>query len=384
MNRAKRGMALLLSATFFLVFAASGSRAEDHIQLINSGGETGVLVDGKKKNGEAVNDRLYKVPGDDDLAMADLVSVSEVLAFSKERVPVLKDQKQLEAEARPAKVQIQTGEMGQQLQPPSGQIFPIQFTKPIEIELAVWIVTANARSTYQDRANDVKANDCEEATEIWFREAHGLIVRCLEPADLTKRSDRVETDDGTKIPASDYFNGVSFSCSRDAARITKLSYKPGMVNIYYVNEIDPEIPCGGQNCKNVARGVWCDAEPEVIAIAANSFDTTLAHELGHAFLLDHVNELPSCIGTPDPGNPCQFDGTNVMHGDVPFDDRHFLTEGQVFRAFFHPSSALKRVYKKGPGLGLAIERPCPNVSDEKDDEICPLLHLRLWADRLPN
>jgi hypothetical protein len=83
----------------------------------------------------------------------------------------------------------------------------------------------------------------------------------------------------------------------------------------------------------------------------------LEHEIGHAFVLWHVGGEPG------------FDLWNVMWNTV---SGHWLTEGQIFRMHFHPSSQIN-------AFGLRPGQPTfvcaiPETPD------CPANSRRLWAD----
>jgi hypothetical protein len=87
----------------------------------------------------------------------------------------------------------------------------------------------------------------------------------------------------------------------------------------------------------------------------------MAHELGHAFALEHIDDLVA-----------DFDVTNVMHSASNV--RQYLTEGQIFRAHLRPGSALNSVYGARPALPVRnCDRDTPLVD-------CPAIRKRIFVD----
>jgi len=127
--------------------------------------------------------------------------------------------------------------------------------------------------------------------------------------------------------------------------------RAGRINVYVVNLVDG----------STARGNACATGGGFVAIAAGSGAELLAHELGHDFALDHIDDLAQT-----------FDVRNVMYSASSV--RQFLTEGQTFRAHTRPNSALNAVYSVRAGQPTrACDRDTPTVE-------CPVIHKRLWAD----
>jgi hypothetical protein len=129
---------------------------------------------------------------------------------------------------------------------------------------------------------------------------------------------------------------------------TQIGFTPGEINIYVINTVG-----GSSN-----RGANFDGTP-VIEFGKDvlTFPQLLEHEIGHAFVLWHTDGEPG------------FNFENVMTSSV---SAHFLTEGQIFRMHFHPSSQLNAQNHR-PGLPTFI---CgiPATND------CPANNRRLWAD----
>ena len=348
--------------------------SEHLIQFSNSKEEKGILVDGTK-DGTWVNDWSLLVPARENKvsirnftpsSSGSLASSAEgqIIAFSKGRVPVLKQH--IQWQAKPKTVEI-------------------KFLNPIEIELAIWIVTTpevtrnGRRADYEVRKKGILEFDCPVANDIWSREAHGLSIRC-SPKDRTRETAKIIRSDGRPEDANKFFSDKAFKCVDHTELIKKVGYNPKAINVYYVTLVDAE-----QEGQGLGRAVWCDASPDIIAIGVTAVDETLAHELGHAFTLDHINDWasPGCDNTgSDSNRPCLFDEGNLMYKGGRA--RQYLTEGQVFRVFFNDDSALNSIYQVGPGTKVRPGEPrrlCETILKNDDDRNkCPKIEKRLWAD----
>jgi len=127
--------------------------------------------------------------------------------------------------------------------------------------------------------------------------------------------------------------------------------RPGRINVYLVGLVDG----------STSRGNACAIGGGFVAIAAGSGAELLAHELGHDFGLEHIDDLMA-----------DFSPTNVMHSAS--NSRQYLTEGQIFRAHLRPNSAINQVFGLRPGL---VTRNCDRDTLTLD---CPAIRKRLWAD----
>ena len=154
----------------------------------------------------------------------------------------------------------------------------------------------------------------------------------------------VTINDATTNPAAAaLMNGGSMNQFQ-----TGIGFNPGEINIYVISNV-----IGTPNA-----GVNFDGTP-VILLGQNAltFPQLLEHEIGHAFVLGHVAGLSD------------FNFENVMWPSV---SAHYLTEGQIFRMHFHPSSQLN-VFNLRPGQ-LRFVCPEPATND------CPATNRRLWQD----
>ncbi len=369
---------ILILANFLLSAAIcqaeQAAQSEHLIQFSNSAEEKGILVDGTK-DGIWVNDWSLLVPARENkvsirnftpTSSRSLASSAEgqIIAFSKGRVPVLKQH--LQWQAKPKTVEI-------------------KFGNPIEIELAIWIITTpevtrgGQRADYEMRKKGILGFDCPVANDIWAGEAHGLSIKC-SPKDRTRETAKIILSDGGMVEANAFFSDTAFKCVDHAKLIKKMAYTPKVINVYYVTLVDAE-----QEGQGLARAVWCDEFPDIIAIGVTAVDETLAHELGHAFTLDHINDWasPYCDNTgSDSNHPCLFDEGNLMYKGGRA--RQHLTEGQVFRVFFNDDSALNSIYQVGPGAKVrsgGSRRLCETILKNDDDRNkCPAIDKRLWAD----
>ena len=89
-------------------------------------------------------------------------------------------------------------------------------------------------------------------------------------------------------------------------------------------------------------GACCEDDPQRIFIGKDAYPTTLAHELGHSFGLQHPSEEIDCGAVSE---PC-FAAANLMQPDVP--RRSCLTQGQTFRSVLGAESSLNH-------LGLRVD-----------------------------
>lgn len=126
----------------------------------------------------------------------------------------------------------------------------------------------------------------------------------------------------------------------------------GRMNLYWVNTVNGGTGNGSQPAGQPFAAVGFTASAGLVA-----------HEIGHALVLEHVD-------------PTLFNNENVMQGNGGA--RLFLTEGQTFRIHFHPSSMLVFAYRARPN---EPQRVCSRDTASAE---CPRNDKRLWADgRLP-
>jgi hypothetical protein len=334
MRRSVLGAALLLA-----LGPVPGTGAVDSLRPIHGGTrEKGAIIDGSAVDGLGgtveFNDRtfteltggsllsaLFPVIPLDDLGPA---SHDEAIAFAGRRPPVLV----------PAAWTA------------GNDSVVFSYEDEYRIAVQVWIVEGPF-----DEVSDVALDASVETSQIWSTERQGLAFEAFDVVDATADPDAPDL--------------VHFDCGKAEELRTRIGFVPDRLNVYYVSTVS--FAGGGTTSTN---GVWCGGG--TIAMGAKTLGHLLAHELGHAFDLKHVDASPQILAW--------FDETNVMHPASGV--RRYLTEGQTFRAVFSSFSALNGVapygiYDVRPGQPL---RTCPPTSISTTDPLCPAVQKRIWAD----
>jgi len=210
-------------------------------------------------------------------------------------------------------------------------IVDVNFSSEIAVPVTVWIVKGPF-NTQRDLAID----HCVTTSSIWQNERMGVRFSEFEIIDATGDSD-----------APDYFD---FDCSMRTGIENDIGQRSNRINVYWVDTVD-----GG-----TSRGQACAFGSNFVAMGSNTNDELLSHEFGHNFDLRHVD------------GQATFDNTNIM--DSSSSTREFVTEGQLTRAHLNANSALNGVYNARAG------EPIRNCSHNADNNDCPVLNTRIWAD----
>jgi hypothetical protein len=216
------------------------------------------------------------------------------------------------------------------------QVVSVSFASVLDLPITIWVVTGPF-TTNQQTALAL----WQTAQSLFSAERLGVRLSALEVVDATANPNAAAWQ--------------AFTCGNGNVNVgalqTAIGARPGRINVYMVALVDG----------STSRGNVCIVGGSFAAIAAGAGSELLAHELGHDFALEHIDDLTAA-----------FDATNIMHSASNV--RQFLTEGQLFRAHLRSASAINAVYGARPGLPTRdCDRDTLTVS-------CPSIARRLWAD----
>jgi hypothetical protein len=215
------------------------------------------------------------------------------------------------------------------------QTVTVPFTNAFDTAVTIWVVAVPFVTTQQ-----TALTLWQTAQQIFTDERLGVHVP-VEIVDATGNA-----------KAATY---AAFTCGTANVGVTSIQAdigaRPGRINVYLVGLVDG----------STSRGNACAIGGGFVAIASGSGAELLAHELGHDFGLEHIDDLTNAFGP-----------TNVMHSAS--NSRQFLTEGQTFRAHLRPASAINQVFGLRPGL------PTRNCDRDTLTLDCPAIQKRLWDD----
>ena len=310
--------------TFLLVLLSACClylSACDHIQVLNAQGDTGILIDGERT--APINDEGFVGSGngslDFEVGYIELATApgdnNWVIGFGAGLAPTYLNTPWTTSEDR----------------------FDMTMAEPIDISLTIWIM----QGPYMDQL--LHAADAIAMTDaIWQAERAGFRIAT------------VVFNDATADPDSTFWMLNSISLTRNWNDYsTLIGSDSGRINIYWINTV------------GLSQTTGLSDFGSRILMGKNTGDELLAHEIGHAFNLQH----PSPCRTPN----VNFDATNVMWPCS--NTRAFLSEGQIFRAHFDAASATNNVYAARPAT-----QPTTNCPSLVGNNVCPILERRLWAD----
>ena len=216
------------------------------------------------------------------------------------------------------------------------QTVSVPFANAFDTPVTIWVVAGPFATTQQ-----TALTLWQTAQQIDVDERLGVHLSPVEIVDAT-----------TNAKAATY---AAFTCGAGNASVTSIAAdigtRPGRINVYLVSLVDG----------STSRGNACAIGGGFVAIASGSGAELLAHELGHDFGLEHIDDLTST-----------FNSANLMHSAS--NTRQFLTEGQTFRAHLRPNSAINQLFGLRPG------QPTRNCDRDTLTLDCPAIAKRLWAD----
>ena len=199
------------------------------------------------------------------------------------------------------------------------QTVSVPFANAFDTAVTIWVV-AGPYATTQQTALTL----WQTAQQIYTRRAAGRASVPVEIVDATANA-----------KAATY---AAFTCGTANASVTSIQAdigaRPGRINVYLVGLVDG----------STSRGNACAIGGGFVAIASGSGAELLAHELGHDFGLEHIDDLTTDFGR-----------TNVMHSAS--NSRQYLTEGQTFRAHLRPELGDQPGLRPAPGAADAQLRP---------------------------
>lgn len=301
------------------------ARGNDQIALQNniSNDNAVVLLDGKQPSG-CVNDGTYR-----DSTAVDVDNVLPSNDCSSE-VIVMSDDNALEIVSP---VNLWTEAVSDRL--------TVDLQAPLTLPLRIWSVHGDHQLVQQKAEADLAwAN-------VAFGDSHAGIVF---PAEFTDK-----TGDADSAKSYAY-------CNLHMEIIQDIGYEPGKLNVYYVDRVLEASP--------TSVGVWCGTfgVGAIILVENTAPISTLAHELGHALSLGHVD----AVDLDADGNPDFELWTNVMSTGSDSGITPTFTEGQAFRVNANESSFLNAI-----GVRSGVTRNC---AEGDYNWMCPAVTLDLPSD----
>jgi hypothetical protein len=299
----------------------------DIVNIINnSGNEIGLIVDGQNSSG-FVNDKNYPSTSNAiDIGQFNLsTETNEIVGFTNDKPPkYLKTQWTNSTDS-----------------------FNLEFRPEIQLPVTIWIVKGPF-----DEQKQHAIESLIRTLSIWHNERMGVIFKQLNIINATDKPD--------KFAHFAFRNGeendtVGWEQLRD-----KIGFKDDQLNIYWVDTVEGNTKTGWSNVNNKV------VENQIVMGKDTQYDL-LAHEIGHAFSLIHIEEF---VQTGD------FDDENVMHKTSEGERRKYFTEGQLFRVHLGSKSILNLLKDLRPDIDGT--RDCDHINTAKSD--CPAIQKRIWAD----
>ena len=233
----------------------------------------------------------------------------------------------------------------------------LTFHSPLAVPIKFWAlcVNANCDGPFTDQLKEKLEAFLFKANEFLERERTGLV---LHKAGTAGTDDWISNQTANAAKRDQFKNFSTAEAANDCATarldlLTDQMKEAGALNMYLVGRVD------GQS----GRGESCLA-PDISVIGAAALWHTRLHEIGHNLGLLHVDGRQ--IRRYEPTK-------NLMH--KASGDRRFVSEGQIFLAYFDLQTALKRVFSSL----LPPEWPFRDCTDPQVE--CLPLTTWIWDDR---
>jgi hypothetical protein len=243
---------------------------------------------------------------------------------------------------------------------------------PFKLPISVWVLYDKDGDKTIGKETKEMAAAIAKSNLVWKKQRMGLELQ-------VKGADFHNALLGVNAKSSKYLN---FTCGGPSLMdwkktVQALEKDVGVtakrINLYYVNKVD----VGGKFQTFHGQSCWLGSN--TVILGSNTGPDLLVHELGHNLNLQHPPPLSMPSKTDSKKN--KFSLKNVMVAFAPF--RSYLSEGQVFRAHVHPSSAVNDLYPQRTALGAAKGYPLRNsCSGANNDYRCPRQDKRIWANGL--
>lgn len=201
----------------------------------------------------------------------------------------------------------------------ASDVLPVTMAPELVVPINLFIMSGDF-DTHDEAKREAQAKlDVARATQIYSSGECGMNFTVNLAKDETSGTFRADL--------------LTAECTGNVGRFNAIdppqTSKPG-IKVFYVDG-----PGGlqGQTCP--------DGQTAVIIITVSSTNETLAHEIGHAFSLDHANDIKGMLAD------------NLMMS--PASNPGALTLGQCYRTNINQKSVVNK-----SGFRSGLTRPCPD------------------------
>ena len=318
-----RVMFMLLGSLLFMECASSQETHTILVQNINGPSAIGVWIK-DSDNGDPKSPIKKENYDQSDLKITGsyLGNSGTIIAYATGRAPTLKADVDWSAEHR----------------------VELSLKNTITIPLHIWVANGDFSQIETTIVNAV-----ESITNNILKEEHqGIVLKIVSVTDAIEKG-QVHGYDKLVKP---------YQCG-DGQITTAIGSDIEAFNVYFVRSVLDH------GTLSTMSAEYCQLN-QIIVMGSDNYDIEhlgglLAHELGHFLSLEHTDNI--------------FTETNVMHPQS--NKRKFLTEGQTFRAIYHPGSG---VDKYSPSQPTRQTVSCDSVNGTLKEENCPPIDLQIWDD----